>query len=332
MAKALGNGVPIGACWARADVAAAFAPGDHATTFGGQPLAAAAALATLEVMEAEDVPARAAAAGQRLVDALARRARRGRRAGRGPARSPPSSSPGIDAKAVADECLARGLVLNAVTPTALRLAPPLLVTDDEIAEAVAVVAGVSPTRRPPPEEVPSEPDPPLLEVDDLDGAQFHGLLDHAHVWKRRPVLAAACPRRHGGRGAVREAVGPHPGLDRGRGHEPRRPRRGPCGATRSTSASRESVEDVARTLAGYCSVIMARVYDHAVLEAMSVAVDVPIVNLLSDRAHPCQALADFMTDQGALRHARGSAARLRRRRQQRRGLAGVRRRAVRASR
>ena len=40
MAKALGNGVPIGACWARADVAAAFAPGDHATTFGGQPLAA----------------------------------------------------------------------------------------------------------------------------------------------------------------------------------------------------------------------------------------------------------------------------------------------------
>ena len=40
MAKALGNGVPIGACWARAEVAAAFEPGDHATTFGGQPLAA----------------------------------------------------------------------------------------------------------------------------------------------------------------------------------------------------------------------------------------------------------------------------------------------------
>ena len=43
MAKALGNGVPIGACWARADVAGAFRPGDHATTFGGQPLATAAA-------------------------------------------------------------------------------------------------------------------------------------------------------------------------------------------------------------------------------------------------------------------------------------------------
>jgi acetylornithine/N-succinyldiaminopimelate aminotransferase len=45
MAKALGNGMPIGACWARAEVATAFQPGDHATTFGGQPLAAAAARA-----------------------------------------------------------------------------------------------------------------------------------------------------------------------------------------------------------------------------------------------------------------------------------------------
>src|SRR5205085_944564 len=49
MAKALGNGVPIGACWARADVATALRPGDHATTFGGQPLAARAALAVLDV-------------------------------------------------------------------------------------------------------------------------------------------------------------------------------------------------------------------------------------------------------------------------------------------
>ena len=64
MAKALGNGVPIGACWARADVATALRPGDHATTFGGQPLAARAALAVLDVMEAEDAPARAARAGR----------------------------------------------------------------------------------------------------------------------------------------------------------------------------------------------------------------------------------------------------------------------------
>ena len=71
MAKALGNGVPIGACWARADVAAAFEPGDHATTYGGQPLATAAARAVLAIMEAEDVPARAERAGDRLAAALA---------------------------------------------------------------------------------------------------------------------------------------------------------------------------------------------------------------------------------------------------------------------
>ena len=71
MAKALGNGVPIGACWARDDVAAAFKPGDHATTYGGQPLAARAALTVLEVMEQIDAPASANRAGARLAEGLA---------------------------------------------------------------------------------------------------------------------------------------------------------------------------------------------------------------------------------------------------------------------
>ncbi|MGH9103288.1 MAG: aspartate aminotransferase family protein, partial [Acidimicrobiales bacterium] len=70
MAKALGNGMPVGACWARAEVADAFRPGDHGSTFGGQPLAMAAARATLAVMRSEDVPARAAAAGARLAAAV----------------------------------------------------------------------------------------------------------------------------------------------------------------------------------------------------------------------------------------------------------------------
>jgi predicted acetylornithine/succinylornithine family transaminase len=138
MAKALGNGVPIGACWARREVADAFRPGDHATTFGGQPLAAAAARAVLAVMEAEDVPARAQAAGQRLRALL-------------------GDVPGVAAVrgdglllavelewgrsgAVAAAALERGLVVNAVTPTALRLAPPLLVTEAEMEEAVAILA------------------------------------------------------------------------------------------------------------------------------------------------------------------------------------------------
>src|ERR1700704_2622469 len=70
MAKALGNGVPIGACWARADVASAFEPGDHATTFGGQPLATSAARAVLTEMQRLDVPTLAQKAGARITDAL----------------------------------------------------------------------------------------------------------------------------------------------------------------------------------------------------------------------------------------------------------------------
>jgi predicted acetylornithine/succinylornithine family transaminase len=141
MAKALGNGVPIGACWAKAEVAAAFAPGDHATTFGGQPLAARAALAVLEVMQREDIPQRAQRAGERLCDALAKLDGVAEVRGAGLLIAA-ELDPGHDAKEVAQGCLDRGLVVNAVTGTALRFAPPLLVSDDEIERAVAIVADV----------------------------------------------------------------------------------------------------------------------------------------------------------------------------------------------
>lgn len=58
---------------------------------------------------------------------------------------------------------------------------------------------------------------------------------------------------------------------------------------------RESAEDVARTLACFHAVIAARVFDHSVLERMAGAVDIPVVNLLSDHSHPLQALADLLT-------------------------------------
>ena len=141
MAKALGNGVPIGACWARADVAAAFEPGDHATTFGGQPLATAAARAVLRVMEAEDVPARAVAAGDRLSSALSDLPGVASVRGLGLLLAA-ELEPGRDAKAAASAALDAGLVVNAVSPTAIRLAPSLLVRDEEVDEAVAILAGV----------------------------------------------------------------------------------------------------------------------------------------------------------------------------------------------
>ena len=140
MAKALGNGVPIGACWARAEVAAAFRPGDHATTYGGQPLAASAARAVLAVMEAEDVPARAVAAGARLTEGL--RTLDAVSHVRGLGLLLAAELDGRDARQVAADALAAGLVVNGVTPTALRFAPPLLVSDAEIDEALSTLSEV----------------------------------------------------------------------------------------------------------------------------------------------------------------------------------------------
>jgi len=138
VAKALGNGVPIGACWARDDVASAFGPGDHATTFGGQPLATSAARAVLSVMEAEDVPARAREAGAYLTANLERL--EGVIAVRGLGLLVAAElKPGRVAGDVASNALEMGLVVNAVTPSALRLAPSLLVTHAEIDEAVSIL-------------------------------------------------------------------------------------------------------------------------------------------------------------------------------------------------
>ena len=140
MAKALGNGVPIGACWARAEVADAFVPGDHATTFGGQPLATAAARAVLAVMEAEDVPGRATRAGTRLRSGLEALPEVDHVRGQGLLLAAELMS--VPAGAAAAAALDAGLLVNPVTPTAVRLAPSLLVSDAEIDEAVRILEGV----------------------------------------------------------------------------------------------------------------------------------------------------------------------------------------------
>jgi predicted acetylornithine/succinylornithine family transaminase len=138
MAKALGNGVPIGACWARHEAAEALQAGQHASTFGGQPLAARAALATLAVMEREDAPGRARRAGERLREQLAKVPGVDHVRGLGLLLAVELTPP-ADAKAIAGRLLEAGLIVNAVTPTALRLAPPLLVSDDEIDAAVGLI-------------------------------------------------------------------------------------------------------------------------------------------------------------------------------------------------
>jgi len=140
MAKALGNGMPVGACWAKAEVAAAFVPGDHGSTFGGQPLALSAARATLSVMEHEDVPARATRAGARLRTGLEQLP--GVASVRGEGLLLAALLTRDLAGEVCREALHAGLVVNAPRADAVRFAPSLLVSDDEIDMALDILGRV----------------------------------------------------------------------------------------------------------------------------------------------------------------------------------------------
>ena len=139
MAKALGNGMPIGAVWAPREIAASFEPGDHATTFGGQPLATSAARAVLRTMEAMDAPNAAQRIGGELMAKLEET--KGVSAVRGIGLLLAAElDEGIDARVAVAKCMAGGLVVNAVTPTAIRFAPPFTLTSEQIDEALEILS------------------------------------------------------------------------------------------------------------------------------------------------------------------------------------------------
>ncbi len=140
LAKALGGGVPIGAVLARREVADAFRPGDHGSTFGGNPLATGAALAVLEVMEEEDLPGRAAALGERLrqgLEILAAkyavvREVRGIGLMLGMELDRPCAP-------LVRSCLSRGLVVNCTEERVLRFLPPLVVEEAQVDRALSIL-------------------------------------------------------------------------------------------------------------------------------------------------------------------------------------------------
>jgi ornithine carbamoyltransferase len=134
----------------------------------------------------------------------------------------------------------------------------------------------------------------FLEVDDLSPAELTKVLDRAVAWKAAPELVE---RVLSGQGVALVFEKPSARTRAstemavvGLGGHPIYIRPDEVGFD-----VRESVEDIARTLTSYCSVLAARVFDHQTLYRMADAVDVPVVNLLSDRSHPCQAVADVLT-------------------------------------
>jgi predicted acetylornithine/succinylornithine family transaminase len=144
LAKALGGGLPIGACVAREAVADAFKPGDHATTFGGGPVPCAAALAVLDVISGDKLVENSAAMGDRLVSAL-HDSLHGNPAVtdiRGVGLLVGVGLAGDWSREVVDACRDRGLLVNNVKPDTIRLSPPLIVTADDIDRAVTILADV----------------------------------------------------------------------------------------------------------------------------------------------------------------------------------------------
>jgi acetylornithine/N-succinyldiaminopimelate aminotransferase len=135
LAKGLGAGVPIGACLAapRADV---FEPGDHGSTFGGNPLACAAALAVLTVIERDGLVGHAAEMGEVLHDSLLDLGAKDVR-GLGLMQAFELAEP--RAKAVQNSCLEAGIIVNAVDDFSVRLVPPLIISHAQIDRAHSAI-------------------------------------------------------------------------------------------------------------------------------------------------------------------------------------------------
>ena len=143
LAKALGNGVPIGAILAKEEIASLLGPGSHASTFGGNFLACRAALTTLETIKEENLLENASKMGDYLMKSLSVLCDsysfidevRGKGLMVG-------MELNIKGASLVNRCLEKGLLINCVTEKTLRFLPPLIITKEEIDKALGILEDV----------------------------------------------------------------------------------------------------------------------------------------------------------------------------------------------
>ena len=141
LAKGLASGVPIGACIAAGPAAGVFRPGNHGSTFGGNPLACAAALVTLDIIEQDDLMANAVAMGQFIHDGFATQLK-------GIAGVRDIRNMGLmigielayPCEELVKSALAAGLLINVTNDNVIRLLPPLVIKREEAAQIVAILS------------------------------------------------------------------------------------------------------------------------------------------------------------------------------------------------
>ena len=143
LAKALGNGVPIGACLANANAAELMQPGSHGSTFGGNPLAARVALTVISVLDEIDAPVRAQRSGQILLDSLQQQLAGvdGVRDIRGK-----GLMLGIelerDCPDLVQRAMDRKLLINVTAGNVIRLLPPLVIENDQLQQIADGLTGI----------------------------------------------------------------------------------------------------------------------------------------------------------------------------------------------
>jgi acetylornithine/N-succinyldiaminopimelate aminotransferase len=140
LAKALGGGLPIGAMIARAEIASSFTPGSHGSTFGGNPVACAAACAVIDALEQDGVLGNASSVGAYILERLTKFARTCDRIvevrGLGMIIGAVLKH---DARPIVEECLKNRLLVNGTAGNVLRLLPPLNLTREEADAGLAII-------------------------------------------------------------------------------------------------------------------------------------------------------------------------------------------------
>jgi acetylornithine/N-succinyldiaminopimelate aminotransferase len=300
LAKGLGGGVPIGACLVGGKATAILEAGDHGSTFGGNPLGCAAALAVLDTIEHQGLLDHA----QRMGDALAAALRklepvvevRGK---------------GLMIGAVLDKPIAKDLVrrafeqkliINATDDLTLRFVPPLIINEQQIGWAISLIAGLLGVDAPSLAVARKSVTQPevlhdFLSTDDVTADQAEEILSLASYGKQRRKVAPSVIQQVENRTvamvfekpSLRTRVSFETAITELGGHPIH------LGKADIGMGTRESLKDVASNLSRWCNVIVARLYWHRHLVELAKYADVPVINALTEMEHPCQALADMMT-------------------------------------